>query len=906
MSKSYWMKEQNGNFSNKQEDTFDPTNRYIGIRLQQGVPLLDRDWNELEDIRRYEEQMLRKEYIGNGTPDDGFRISALDMPSNDFKISKGRCLVDGFEAVNEPLHFAPLFGMEDSKIEEALNEVEDNIPDKLKTMFQTKGISFSDDATVEEENEDKWVITDNENTFIIRKEENKLNVYPVNFILYSQQKSIDEKLPDLTQPGDADRVDTVYLDVWIEEVRSKDNEDPLNNPDDVKVETCVRHKLEWRVRVAENGNGHYPENHHYHYDIAKIRQEKGNNAISNKYIKDRRRTGLALHLLKDATAVVTQLTNNSIADTLHRHCKLVASDGSPDPALSVDKHGKVGIGTEKPINPLGIRASGTTEELISFEDPTGNTKWHINQNLDGDKPGLNFVETGVADGRLFIEKGGNVGIGTTKPFTKLHIVTAEGADHEGYGNPWVWGQHIEIAATKMWGLSDLHGMLCTWNSDSLFIGQKDEGGDRKDALIAFGDNRNDSLRFMFTPPGNPPPVPEELMRITGKGNVGIGTMDGLSKLTVKGSPSFEASGTVSVLANSKIVEGKETSFTTQVVKGDRIKIKLFQSNVTSIESDVSLELDTPAYCNLSGTMRVYPSLFRVDDSSGSAKLIISDYGKVGINIINPRYTLTTIGTSYATTRRGDGIDYAEYFESLDGKEIPAGTPVVLDSGKIRPAGTPVLLDSGKIIPAKKNEIPIGIISSNSVIVGGVHTEWPKKYIRDDFGSLKEDKEEVMVPKKEKVTRERQKIEKKTVTEEVTRTEIVFEKGKYIQKEISETVTREVEEQLFEEVDLYDASGKNIIGKHQIPVMETYEEEIEILDENDQPVLVGTGEFVTKQRLELDPEYDESQEYVSREQREEWNCVGLLGQLPLRKGKPVAPTWTKIKDISKDVELWLVR
>ena len=45
-----------GNFSNHGIDTFDPDKDYIGIRLQQGVPLLDRDWNELEDIRRAAER----------------------------------------------------------------------------------------------------------------------------------------------------------------------------------------------------------------------------------------------------------------------------------------------------------------------------------------------------------------------------------------------------------------------------------------------------------------------------------------------------------------------------------------------------------------------------------------------------------------------------------------------------------------------------------------------------------------------------------------------------------------------------------------------------------------------------------------------------------------------------------
>jgi len=68
----------------------------------------------------------------------------------------------------------------------------------------------------------------------------------------------------------------------------------------------------------------------------------------------------------------------------------------------------------------------------------------------------------------------------------------------------------------------------------------------------------------------------------------------------------------------------------------------------------------------------------------------------------------------------------------------------------------------------------------------------------------------------------------------------------------------------------------------------------------------TGEFDTKTRPKLNPEYDETLEYIPREERPEWNAVGLLGQLPLRKGQPVAPSWVKIRDISDEVELWLVK
>ncbi len=51
------------------------------------------------------------------------------------------------------------------------------------------------------------------------------------------------------------------------------------------------------------------------------------------------------------------LTDNSMADTLHRHSELSASDGTPDQALVVDAAGKVGIGIATPDSKLHIKAN---------------------------------------------------------------------------------------------------------------------------------------------------------------------------------------------------------------------------------------------------------------------------------------------------------------------------------------------------------------------------------------------------------------------------------------------------------------------------------------------------------------------------------------------------------------------
>ena len=58
--------------------------------------------------------------------------------------------------------------------------------------------------------------------------------------------------------------------------------------------------------------------------------------------------------------------------------------------------------------------------------------------------------------------------------------------------------------------------------------------------------------------------------------------------------------------------------------------------------------------------------------------------------------------------------------------------------------------------------------------------------------------------------------------------------------------------------------------------------------------------------QLNPAYDPDQQYVNREDRPEWDCVGLMGKLRIRKGQPTGSRWIKMRDISDSVEEWLVR
>ena len=67
-----------------------------------------------------------------------------------------------------------------------------------------------------------------------------------------------------------------------------------------------------------------------------------------------------------------------------------------------------------------------------------------------------------------------------------------------------------------------------------------------------------------------------------------------------------------------------------------------------------------------------------------------------------------------------------------------------------------------------------------------------------------------------------------------------------------------------------------------------------------------GNTIVQQRRKLNPDYNPDTTYVPREDRSEWDCVGLMGKLRIRKGQITGSRWIKMRDVSDSVEEWLVR
>ena len=167
-------------------------------------------------------------------------------------------------------------------------------------------------------------------------------------------------------------------------------------------------------------------------------------------------------------------------------------------------------------------------------------------------------------------------------------------------------------------------------------------------------------------------------------------------------------------------------------------------------------------------------------------------------------------------------------------------------------GISVVLDGDKIREAVAGEEPIGVISGNPSVVGDADIDrWKGKYLRDDFGTYLQDTHNVV--------------------------------------EWDETIRNE--------------DGSERIKKHSyedwnIPdgIVVPADAVVSATDENGQPY--------THRRL--NPDYNPDTAYVSREDRPEWDTVGLMGKLRIRKGQVTGTRWIKMRDVSDTVEEWLVR
>ncbi|MEG4851991.1 tail fiber domain-containing protein [Microcoleus sp. B5-D4] len=180
--------------------------------------------------------------------------------------------------------------------------------------------------------------------------------------------------------------------------------------------------------------------------------------------------------------------------------------------LTVTATGNVGIGTTNPEAKLHLfdsfrgnlkllRTSGVGDD---FSYDGGNDSFFAFTHYGQDIGQTKFIWNDGTSKRdlLTIKNKGNVGIGANNPLSMLHIADGLPTQPTGGYRPWM-----------------VRGTLVSEDTDNVFFGLKNEGSDRKDAVIAWGDNTDDVFRFIFTANGGPDNG-QEIMRLQANGNVG--------------------------------------------------------------------------------------------------------------------------------------------------------------------------------------------------------------------------------------------------------------------------------------------------------------------------------------------------------------------------------------------------
>ncbi len=202
--------------------------------------------------------------------------------------------------------------------------------------------------------------------------------------------------------------------------------------------------------------------------------------------------------------------------------------------------------------------------------------------------------------------------------------------------------------------------------------------------------------------------------------------------------------------------------------------------------------------------------------------------------------------------RGDGEVFADggtamntpadYAEMFEWKDGNADSEVRF--------GYSVILDGDKIVKASDSDDAskiIGVVSAKPAVLGdAAWSKWSQKYLKDEWNQY--------------------------ILEEYTSTEWVEVKDRDNIKHSYET--------------------------DKIPSDVTVPSDAKVITKDKDNNLLT--------RRKLNPEWDSSKTYIPRQERKEWNAVGLMGKLRLRKGQPTGTNWIKMRDISDSVEEWLVR
>ena len=300
----------------------------------------------------------------------------------------------------------------------------------------------------------------------------------------------------------------------------------------------------------------------------------------------------------------------------------------------------VGIGTATPDRPLTIRASGAPNgEWLSLKDTGDITRWHLNNEAGG----LDFVQSAVADARLFLATNGNTGIGTSSPQAKLHVA----------------GGNLQLDNNSRLHFAD-GGEIRSFDTNHSIRFRRSEN---KMELLEYGD-----LIFSSGATGGLTTASAVLLA---NGNFGVGTAAPAAKLHVAGAGNFLGSVPYVRISDQK-PKGTHGGASVAGINVKTFNTEYDPQNIATTNSNTNIVLQAGTYQCLirSPAFRCNQNQARLRVSGGATILYgtshytdTADGGDVSHSIITGQFTLTgqttlVIEHYFTSAKSPDGLGNA--------------------------------------------------------------------------------------------------------------------------------------------------------------------------------------------------------------------------------------------------------